>query len=300
MLKLLKYIFGHDYTTEKVENALIEVLQRLKDNKQIPEEVVSISVGFLERYSPLQFDSTAIEELLSLAASALEKEVSVDSDKSAKNIVKILKLLQIIADNYAHFLSTERIMLLFERIIKYKNDLIETSVLKILSLVSYSDLLDDGSLRESCNRLIVHLNDRIRNGSPSTAKFAVRCIVKISDKESWKETLESVAKDSIANIDIANPRCATAIKALSSCCSYIPLFVKENFSDIVSKVLSEVVLKEFEECNGDNSFITAVPDKYDYYKIHYGNGVDDECLDHWFMMICDSYGVKYVENLLSI
>uniref|UniRef100_A0A0N5B0H8 Condensin complex subunit 3 n=1 Tax=Syphacia muris TaxID=451379 RepID=A0A0N5B0H8_9BILA len=295
MLKLLKYIFGHDYTTEKVENALIEVLQRLKDNKQIPEEVVSISVGFLERYSPLQFDSTAIEELLSLAASALEKEVSVDSDKSAKNIVKILKLLQIIADNYAHFLSTERIMLLFERIIKYKNDLIgpeyviKTSVLKILSLVSYSDLLDDGSLRESCNRLIVHLNDRIRNGSPSTAKFAVRCIVKISDKESWKETLESVAKDSIANIDIANPRCATAIKALSSCCSYIPLFVKENFSDIVSKVLSEVVLKEFEECNGDNSFITAVPDKYDYYKIHYGNGVDDECLVRIFGMrlLCD-------------
>ena len=71
----------------------------------------------------------------------------------------------------------------------------EEALLKVLATTSAStENIESENLAKTCDRLIEHFERSARHGTPRSAKYAVKCIVKLLGSEKSEDLLKSIVK----------------------------------------------------------------------------------------------------------
>uniref|UniRef100_A0A1I7VMV3 Uncharacterized protein n=1 Tax=Loa loa TaxID=7209 RepID=A0A1I7VMV3_LOALO len=213
ILLLLKYITGKEYTCQKVESAVLEILQRLRDHKVSVECLDAVRCLF-ECCSPLQFDGTAVSLLVDMVIKLIKE--SIDGNQFNR-CYKLIKLLKIVADAYPHCFvngpALEGLVELIEIEGFSETESLLGLVIAISSELKQHELLAKGMV----DKYVKHCEYISLNGTPRAAKYAVRCISRLLNTEQARTKLESIFQDSLSHISASDPQCCTALKALSSC-----------------------------------------------------------------------------------
>ncbi|VDK85318.1 unnamed protein product [Litomosoides sigmodontis] len=213
MLLSLKYITGKEYSCQKVELAVLEILQRLRDYKVSVECLDAVRCLF-ECCSPLQFDGIAVSVLVDIVITLIRGSIDCDQSNRCR---KLIKLLKIVADAYPHCFVNGPTL---ENLIELMQIESFSEIESLLALViSISAELQQNHLlaKDMIGKYVKHCEYISLNGTPRAAKYAVRCISKLLNIKEARARLEGIVQNSLSHISESDPQCCTALKALSSC-----------------------------------------------------------------------------------
>uniref|UniRef100_A0A0R3RIA7 Sister chromatid cohesion protein pds5 n=1 Tax=Elaeophora elaphi TaxID=1147741 RepID=A0A0R3RIA7_9BILA len=212
ILLSLKYITGKQYVCQKVESAVLEILQRLRDQKVSVECLDAVRCLF-ECCSPLQFDGTAVSVLVDTVVTLIKDNI----DGSQFNLYyKLIKLLKIVANAYPHcFVNGPTLGSLVE-LIQIENFSGTESLLELVIAIS-AEFKHELVAKDMIDKYVKYCECISVNGTPRAAKYAVRCISKLLNTEQTRVKLGNIFQDSLLHISASDPQCCTALKTLSSC-----------------------------------------------------------------------------------
>ncbi|KAM3721798.1 Sister chromatid cohesion protein [Dirofilaria immitis] len=251
ILSLLKYITGKEYTCQKIESAVLEILQRLRDHK-VSVECIDAMRCLFECCSPLQFDGTAVSVLVKMVITLIKDKVD---GNQFNQCYKLIKLLKIVADAYPHcFVNAPTLESLIELI--ENESFSETETLLSLVIAISNELKQHELLAKDMVAKYVKYCECISlNGTPRAAKYAVRCISRLLKTEQARAKLGNIFQNSLLHVSTTDPQCCTALKALSSCievdalqfCNKLFEILKKHCLKFVANFLVSVA--QFSECD---------------------------------------------------
>uniref|UniRef100_A0A915PRF6 SUEL-type lectin domain-containing protein n=1 Tax=Setaria digitata TaxID=48799 RepID=A0A915PRF6_9BILA len=213
ILLSLKYITAKEYTCQKIESAVLEILQRLRESKVSAESVDTMRCLF-ECCSPLQFDRTAISVLVNKVVTLIKDSIHGTQPHHGH---KLIKLLKIVADAYPYCFVNESTLEGLVELIEIEN-LSEMEGLLGLVISIATELKEHAFLAKNMIAVYMkHCESISLSGTPRAAKYAVRCISRLLNTEQARMKLESIFRNSLLHISTCDPQCCTALKALSSC-----------------------------------------------------------------------------------
>uniref|UniRef100_A0AAF5Q1N0 Uncharacterized protein n=1 Tax=Wuchereria bancrofti TaxID=6293 RepID=A0AAF5Q1N0_WUCBA len=276
ILLSLKYITEKEYTCQKVESAILEILQRLKDHKVSVECLDAIRCLF-ECCSPLQFDGTAVSVLLDIVITLIKD--SSGSNKSS-HCYKLIKLLKIVANAYPHCFVNESTLESLIELIEIEN-FSETENLLGLVIAISTEIRQHELLAEDMIEKYVKYCEYISlNGTPRAAKYAVRCISRLLNIEQARTKLGIIFQDSLSHISASNPQCCTALKALGSCVEVDAAQFCEELLEILKTKIMDLLLDR----SSDNTIFSQENNA-------------DNCCDEIYVEI-KKHCLKFVANFL--
>ncbi|CAG9538208.1 unnamed protein product [Cercopithifilaria johnstoni] len=213
ILLSLKYITGKEYTCQKIESAVVEILQRLRDYKVSMECLDAVRCLF-ECCSPLQFDGTAVSVLVDIVITLIKE--SIDSNQFNRPH-KLIKLLKTVAGAYPHCFVNGPTLEGLVKLIEIEG-FSETENLLVLVITISTELKQQQLLaKDMIDKYVKYCECISLNGTPRAAKYAVRCIARLLNTEQARAKLGNIFQDSLLHISASDPQCCTALKALSSC-----------------------------------------------------------------------------------
>ncbi|KAK6105249.1 hypothetical protein QQG55_19505 [Brugia pahangi] len=255
ILLSLKYITEKEYTCQKVESAILEILQRLRDHK-VSAECLDAVRSLFECCSPLQFDGTAVSVLLDIVITLIKDSSGINQ---SSHYYKLIKLLKIVANAYPHCFVNESTFESLVELIEIEN-FSETENLLGLVIAISTEIRQHELLAEDMIEKYVKYCEYISlNGTPRAAKYAVRCISRLLNIEQARTKLGIIFQDSLSHISASNPQCCTALKALGSCvevdaaqfCNELLEILKTKIMDLLLDRSSDNTIFS-QENNADN------------------------------------------------
>ncbi|KAL3997575.1 hypothetical protein ACH3XW_11460 [Acanthocheilonema viteae] len=257
ILLSLKYITGKEYICQKVESAVLEILQRLRDYKVSMECLDAVRCLF-ECCSPLQFDGSAVSVLVDMVITLIRDNIN---SNQFNHCYKLIKLLKIVADAYPHCFVNGPTLEGLVQLIEMEN-FSETENLLGLVITISTELKQHQLLaKDMIDKYVKHCEYISLNGTPRAAKYAVRCISKLLDTEQARARLGSIFQDSLSRISTFDPQCCTALKALSSCvevdtvqfCNELLEILKTKIMDLLlDRSGSSIIFNEQSNANNYN------------------------------------------------
>uniref|UniRef100_A0A914XK15 Uncharacterized protein n=2 Tax=Plectus sambesii TaxID=2011161 RepID=A0A914XK15_9BILA len=229
-LQLLEYIVGTSYTTKKVEDAVKEIFGKFGADANVKT--------LLERTAPLMIDTDAIEVLVERVRNCVIKG---DANVGATNDSAVdsgLKLLLVLSESFPYTFRCEKTMNMLIELLKFDHPFAgEVAIQVFANIGPDSDHKFDGIY----GSLMPELCDIAKNGTPRQAKYAVRCIAKLSEAPTdiFRQIIDSVEP----NVQLDHPKATTALKALGAIADIAPLAFRADMKKLIKDaIVSDIVL----------------------------------------------------------
>ncbi|VDK72266.1 unnamed protein product [Onchocerca ochengi] len=253
ILSSLKYITGKEYTCQKVETAVLEILKRLRDHK-VSVECMDAMRCLFECCSPLQFDGTAVPVLVDMVITSIKN--SIDGNQFNR-CYKLIKLLKIVADAYPHCFVNAPTLEGLVKLIELESFSEIESLLSLVITISTELKQHELLAKDMVAKYVKHCERISLDGTPRAAKYAVRCISKLLKTEQAQAKLENIFQNSLLHVSTSDPQCCTALKALSCCVEVDAVqFCIELFEILKTKIMDLLLDRSSSETTFDQQNCT--------------------------------------------